>query len=160
MRALIAAFVAAIVLSAPLGFAQVSGSAGAISVFDLRLKQIGQAFGDFVFNVRAVLTFDEDAKLDLLEERNAQLQARQQTWVDVKAEAMTQFESGNLTVEEKKEIKETIQAEHEAIIREHLRLTAELKELQLNARARGNADLDERANVAANAAGRSGLSLG
>lgn len=160
----IAAFLAAIVLAMPLGFAdsqvgaQHNASANAISATDLHFKQIGQVFGDFVFHVRAFLTFDQKAKIQLLKERNAEMQARQQTWIDAKASAEGKFE--NMTAEEKQNIEGMIQTEHEAIIKEHLRLTSEIRDIQLKAKSQANTDIESEANEAAQVEEHSGLSLG
>lgn len=160
----IAGLLAAVVLMMPLGFAQANaqGEANtqAVSAFGLKLGQIGEAFGDFVFHVKSVLTFDEKAKIDLLKERNTEMKMRQQAWLETKAEALAAFESGDLSATEKQDILATIQAEHEAIIKEHLRLTGEIKKLQLKAMASGNADIESKAKAAAEASSRSGLSLG
>lgn len=153
-----AAILAAIVFAIPLGFAQeVSSETHAVSATDLRFKQIGQAFGDFVFHVKAFLTFDEKAKVELIKERNAQLQERQHAWVEVKAAALEKFES-DLSAEEKQDIEAMIQVEHEAIIKEHLRLTSQLREIQLKAKASGDAQLESAAETVADS--RSSLSLG
>ena len=161
----VAAFLAAIVLAMPLGFADTNAAiqsntnaeAKAVSVTDLRFKQIGQAFGDFAFHVKSFLTFDENAKIDLLQERNAEMNERQEAWLEVKAEAFEEFEGG-LSAEEKQDIEAMIQAEHEAIIKEHLRLTSEIREIQLKAKARGLAQLESEAESAIDSG--SGLSLG
>lgn len=115
---------------------------------DLRLRMIGEAFGDFVFNVKSVLTFEKKAKLELLKERNAKLRERQKAWLDVKAEVLGNF-SSNMTAEEKKEAVKAFQAEHRAIIKEHLKATAQIRKLQLKARAEGNAEFESEAEEAA-----------
>lgn len=155
---------AAIVLAMPLGFADMNvaadGSANSeakISVMELRFKQVGQAFGDFAFGVRSFLTFDESAKVELIRERHVEMQERQEAWLDMKEEA---FADGELSLEEKEEIQAMLQAEHEAIIKEHLRLTSEIREIQLKAKASGRADLEDEADAAAEAESGSSLSLG
>ena len=83
---------------------EASAEANAISSVDLRLRQIGGAFGDFFFNVRSAFTFDNSAKLELLKERNAELKERQQSWVKLNQEAMSGIESSNLTASQKQKI--------------------------------------------------------
>lgn len=162
----IAGLLAALVLAMSLAMAQeANGQAnvtaeGKISVFGLRLRQIGQAFGDFAFQVKKILTFDERAKVELLKERNAEMKARQEAWLETKARALAQFESGNMTAEEKKEVISMLQAEHEAMIKDHLRLTAEIREIQLNAKAKGKAELEVKAGAEAEEMEDSGLAEG
>lgn len=154
----IGVFLAAIVLAMPLGFAaEAQSSTEAVSATGLRFKQIGQAFGDFVFHVKAFLTFDEKAKIELLKERHADMQERQHAWLEAKAAALEKLES-DMTAEEKQEIEAMIRAEHEAIIKEHLRLTSEIREIQLKALAGGRADIESEAESAIESG--SGLSLG
>ena len=81
----IAAILAAIVLSMPLGFADTgiaaqsdAHSEAMVSAMELRFKQVGQAFGDFAFGVKSFLTFDESAKIELIKERNAEMRERQE----------------------------------------------------------------------------------
>src|SRR3989338_2688005 len=128
----IAGLLAAVVLMMPLSFAQSASAQGeanaqAVSAFGLKLGQIGEAFGDFVFHVKSALTLDEKAKVELLKERNAEMKMRQQAWLETKARALAAFESGNLSAGERRDILASIQAEHEAIIKEHLRGTGESK---------------------------------
>ncbi|MBI2233277.1 MAG: hypothetical protein HYU56_05120 [Candidatus Aenigmarchaeota archaeon] len=163
----IAGLLAALVLAMPLAVAQeatvqaeTKAEAKTVSVFDLRLRQIGQAFGDFVFHIKKVLTFDEKAKVELIKERNAEMKARQQAWLETKANALAQFESGNMTAEEKQQVISTLHAEHEAIIKEHLRTTEEIRELQLRAKAKGDAELEHKAQTEAELTEESGLSEG
>ena len=152
---------AAIVLSMPLGFADTgiaaqsdAHSEAMVSAMELRFKQVGQAFGDFAFGVKSFLTFDESAKIELIKERNAEMRERQEAWLSMKEEAF----DGELTLEERQEVEAMIQAEHEAIIKEHLRLTSELRDLQLKAKARGLASVESSAESAIESG--SGLSLG
>lgn len=154
----ITAAMAALVLSLPLVFAE--ETAPKISAWDMRFKQLGQAFGDFAYHVRAFLTFDEKAKVGLLKERNAEMKARQQAWLEIKAEAHERFSAENLTAEEKREITDALRAEHEAIIKEHLRLTAEIREIQLKAKDRGNSELEAAAEAEAPEIEESGLAVG
>lgn len=159
-----AGLLAALVLAMPVAFAQSEAQAATeaetVSVFGLRFKQIGQGFSDFVFHIRAALTLDEKAKIELLKERNAEMQARQQAWIETKETALAQFRAGELSADEKREITGALQAEHEAIIKEHLRLTSEMRQLQLKAKARGDAALESRAAAAADASEESDLDLG
>ena len=157
----IAAILAAIVLSMPLGFADTSigaqndaHSEAKVSAMELRFRQVGQAFGDFAFGVKSFLTFDESAKIELIKERNAEMRERQEAWLNMKEEAF----DGELTLEERQEIEAMVQAEHEAIIKEHLRLTSELRDVQLKAKARGLASVESDAESAIESG--SGLSLG
>jgi len=161
----IAGFLAALVMSMSVTFAvntQASAQEGAkaVSSLDLKLRQIGEAFGDFVFTIKTIFTFDEKAKIELLKERNAELKARQQAWLETKAQAFAQFEAGVMPSEEKKETINSIQAEHEAIIKEHIRLTAEINNIELRAKARGDIETESRAELAAEGVEKSGLSVG
>lgn len=132
-----------------------SGEAEAksVSVIDLRFRQIGGAFGDFFFNIKSKLTFGNEAKLELLKERNAELKARQQVWIDAKADALANFRSVNLTAKQKQRIASVFQEEHEAIIKDHAEDTAEMREIQLE--AKGNAELEEKAATEAKASSSS-----
>lgn len=148
----IAGLLMALVLTMPFavadeGTADAKADAQAVSTLDLRLKQAGQGFSDFVFHVRAFLTFDEKAKVEMLKERNAELRARQDAWLETKASLLGN--SRNLTAEEKQEIMAAIQAEHEAIIENHLKATEKIREIQLKAKARGDAELESSAEAAA-----------
>lgn len=137
-----------------------TASRAEVSMWDLRLRGMGEAFSDFVFNVRSFLTFESSSKVNLLMERNAELKARQEAWLDVKAEALADMRSGNLTAAEKQEVNSFLKAEHEAIIREHIRTTSEIREIQLAAKASGDATLEAKAEANAETAEDSGLSLG
>ncbi|MBI2141912.1 hypothetical protein HYU15_00290, partial [Candidatus Woesearchaeota archaeon] len=126
---------------------------------DLRLRMIGEAFGDFVFNVRSILTFDKKAKLELLKERNAKLRERQNAWLEMKSALLGNF-SGNMSSEEKKEAVKAFQAEHRAIIKEHLKATAQLRRIQLKARADGDAEIEIEADESAEEMERSEVAHG
>ena len=139
MKQIIALTFVGLVFLMPIAFAEASAQAQArsISVLDLRLKQIGEAFSDFAFKIKAALTFDNDTKLELLKERNAELKARQQSWVETKQEAMASF-NGNMTAKQKQSLLIVLQAEHEAIIEDRLELTEDMREVQAEAKAEGN----------------------
>ncbi|MBI2578835.1 MAG: hypothetical protein HYW26_03930 [Candidatus Aenigmarchaeota archaeon] len=161
----IAGLLMALLIAMPLAVAdeldgQATVKGNAASAMDLRFRQMGEGFGDFVFHVKAFLTFDEKAKVELMKERNADLQARQEAWLETKADALARFRSENLTAEQKQEVIGVIQAEHEAIIKEHLKTTEEIREMQLKAKARGDAELESRAEAAARSAEASRLSVG
>lgn len=157
-----AAFLAAIVIAMPLGFASADTgtNTGAVSSFGLKLKQFGQAFGDFAFRIRSALTFDEKSKISLIQDRNAEMKARQQEWLGIKAAAMEQIKSGNLTADEKKNIIETLQAEHTSIIKEHLSLTGDLREIQLKAKEKRMEKLEKDAENESESEEHSNLSTG
>ncbi|MBI4895037.1 MAG: hypothetical protein HY831_00955 [Candidatus Aenigmarchaeota archaeon] len=166
MKKLITALVLGIVvLSMPFAFAQQIGtqsttkaSVETLSSLDLKFKQIGQGFGDFVYNTRSALTFDESAKLDLLKERNLEMKERQQAWLDVKSEALSELNTKS--VEEKENIISSIQSEHEAIVKEHTRLTSEIKNIELDAKANGDTALEEKAKTTVRVIENSGISAG
>ena len=127
---------------------------------DLRLRMIGEAFGDFVFNVRSILTFDRKAKLGMLKERNSKLRERQKSWLELKAGFLGNFSNSSMNSVDKKEAVKAFQAEHRAIIREHLKATAQLRKLQLNAKAEGYAELERDADEAAEETERSEVAHG
>lgn len=152
-----------LVFSMPFAFAQnlevqSSAKAQSVSGVDLTFKKIGYAFGDFVFDIKSALTFDEKTKLDLLKERNLEMKERQQTWLDIKSEVLAEAKTN--PDESKKEAVESIRAQHEVIIKEHLKLTNEIKEIQLKAKARGDSSLETKAKETADVESRSGLALG
>ncbi|MBI4452765.1 hypothetical protein HY637_05015 [Candidatus Woesearchaeota archaeon] len=131
--------------------ASVQGQASSVSVLDLRLKRVGEFFNDFAFKIKAALAFDNDAKLELLKERNIELKARQQSWVETKQEAMANIQSSNMTAKQKRGIIAVFQAEHEAIIEDRLELTEEIREVQLEARVENDAELEAEAEATAEA---------
>ncbi|MBI2574935.1 hypothetical protein HYV82_03550 [Candidatus Woesearchaeota archaeon] len=126
----------------------------------LRLRMVGEAFGDFVFNVRSVLAFDKKAKLELLKERNEKLRERQKAWLELKAGLLGNFSNSSMSSGEKKEAIKAFQEEHRAIIREHLKATAQLRKLQLKAKAEGDAELEREADESAEAIERSEVAHG
>jgi|GEM_PF-5630832 len=162
MKTWIPALLAALVMSVPFAAAETGARlhAEAISSWDLKFKQFGQGFADFGFGIRHFLTFDEQAKLELLRERNTDLKARQAEWIELKEAAFAKVEANNTAEGEKRAIIKSLQAEHEAIIKEHLKVTAEIREIQLNARARGHAQLAVNAEERADECENSGLSEG
>lgn len=152
MRKPIAVLLIGLVFLMPMALAETNATAQArsVSALDLRFKQVGEAFGDFSFKVKAAFTFDNSAKLDLLKERNAELKARQESWVETKQEAMASFK-GNVTAKQKQSIVSIFQAEHEAIIEDRLELTSEIRKIQLEAKAEGDTELETEAEAEADA---------
>lgn len=152
MKHAIAGILIGLVFLMPVAIAETSAQvqAKSVSVVYLRFKQIGEAFSDFAFKIKTALTFDNNAKLDLLKERNTELKARQQSWVETKQEAMVSFK-GNMTAKQKQSIIAILQAEHEAIIEDHLETTEEIREIQLEAKAEGDAELETEAEATAEA---------
>ena len=118
------------------------------SVIGLRFRQLGESFNDFAFKVKSSLTFNQESKIEALKERNKELKERQNNWVQTKQEATADFKS-NLTAEQKQKILAVLKLEHQAIIRNHIETTNQLRQIQLNAKAKGNAQLEEKAREAA-----------
>ncbi|MBI4895303.1 MAG: PepSY domain-containing protein [Candidatus Aenigmarchaeota archaeon] len=140
MRNIITVLVLSIVVfSMPLAFANNENHQDKTSGLDLRFKQIGQSFQDFVFNVRSALTFDEKTKLELLKERNDVMKERQQAWLEIKAKALAEVNS----TDDKKDVIEMIQSEHEALVKEHLRLTSEANDIEVKAKVNGDQKLEK-----------------
>ena len=160
MRKSIAILLIGLVFLMSIALAETSANAQArsVSALDLRVKQIGEAFGDFAFKVKAALTFDNDAKLELLKERNVDLKARQQAWVETKQEAMADIRSSNMTARQKQSIIAIFQAEHEAIVEDRLELTEEIREVQLEAKAENDAELEAEAEAETDASGSASAS--
>ncbi len=160
MKWLASILVALVLLMPVANAAEASTQTQVASTNSIKLKRMGEAFDDLVFKVKAFFTFKEESKLDLLKERNEQMKARQKAWLEIKVGALEKFESGNMTAKEKQEVMTAIKAEHEAIIKEHLRLTAEIQEIKLNAKAKGNVELETGAEETAKAVEESNLTLG
>ncbi|MBI2085623.1 MAG: hypothetical protein HYT71_03880 [Candidatus Aenigmarchaeota archaeon] len=163
MKSWISGMLMALVLSAPLTVGQqvsTNTDIQTVSTVGLGFRQIGEAFGDFVFRIRAALTFDGDAKLDLLKARNDEMKTRQRVWLEIKNNLTEQLKSDNMTAEEKRQVIKYLIAEHEAIIREHLRLTADMWNVQLKARADKHNEIERSARIEAEYAERSSLSSG
>ncbi len=153
----------ALLMSAPLAMGQqvsTNTDMQTVSTVGLGFRQIGEAFGDFVFRIRSALTFDSDAKLDLLKARNDEMKERQRVWLDIKNNLTEQISSDNMTVEEKKQVIKYLRSEHEAIIREHLMLTADMRNVQLKAKADKHDEIERSARIEAEDAERSNLSSG
>ncbi len=137
MKKAISAFAVALLLTMPLAFAQ----SNAISVSSLRFKMMGEAFGDFAFNVRSLFAFDAQAKVQLIHERNAEMRSRQQAWLQLKANM-----SANMTQDERKQFIGMLQDEHRAIIKDHLEMTSRIKSLQIDARSRHDEKIEKEIN--------------
>lgn len=146
--------------SAETASANASADAQAVSVTSLKFKKLGESFGDFVFSLKAAFTFSQEAKLELLKKRNEDLKSRQKGWLELKANILGQFGNINMSAEQKQELLAEIQAEHKEIIQDHLTATAEIRQIQLSAKADGKADVEAKAEAAAEVAENSGLSLG
>lgn len=157
----LAGILTALVLLMPVANAtEASTQTQVASANSIKLKRMGEVFDYLVFKVKVFFTFKEESKLDLLKERNEQMKTRQQAWLEIKAEALEQFETNNMTAKEKQEVMSVIKAEHEAIIKEHLRLTAEIQEIKLDAKAKGNVELETEAEETAEAVEESNLTIG
>ncbi|MBI2545063.1 MAG: hypothetical protein HYW22_00470 [Candidatus Aenigmarchaeota archaeon] len=155
------ALATSLVLLMPVAMAQqATTNATSVSSTDLQFKRFGESFQDFVFNVRHILTFSNDAKLELLKERNDEMKSRQQAWLDIKAQALQEFRSGNLTAEEKQAIVSELQGEHKAIIKNHLEMTSETKDIELKAKAHSNTELETKSHEEADIEEQSQLSSG
>lgn len=148
MKKIIAVFIGLMFLMSTAFAASEQAEAKSMSTVDLRLKQVGQAFSDFGFKVKSALTFNDESRLELLKERNEALNIRQQTWVDVKQDAMASF-NGNMTSKQKQSVLAILKAEHESLVEDRLELTSEIKQVQLDAKAENNAELEADANAAA-----------
>lgn len=163
MKALAVAL-ALLVLAVPFAAAEQASaemqSESKVSVTGLKLKRLGEAFDDFTFKVKKWLTFDHKAKVELIKERNEDMKERQKAWLETKSRALAQFRSSNLSDEEKKQILDVIHSEHQAIIKSHLDATAEIRRIQLEAKARNDASLESEAESEAESAEKSGLSIG
>ncbi len=132
---------------------EASVEAESVTMGEIRMAKIGDAFADLGFRLRSAFTFSQEGRLDLLAERHEQLKTRQEAWLDFKARAEADAEARQNVVSE-------IRSKHEAIIRDHLRLTAEMRDIRVDAESRGRAELAQRAETHVNAAEESGLSLG
>ena len=145
----IAGLIAAMVLLIPIANAENSGAhANASNKTTLRLGKLSSFFNNFVLKARMFLTHSKEAKLELLKERNAEMKTKQQEWIQAKANALEQFKSGNLTAEQKQQIIDQIQTQHNDIVKEHLKLTNEIKDIQLSAKAKGDEKLENKAEEA------------
>lgn len=160
-------FAALLVMMLPLAAAQEAGisansqaSAQVVTAQKLKMRQFGESVEDFFFGIKAALTFNEESKVELLQDRNAELQSRQQMWVESKNAALAQFNSSDLTAEEKQEIMAEIQEEHHMLIREHIELTEEIREIEAQAKAEGNAQVEEKASAASSGFAQSRLGFG
>ncbi|MBI2130135.1 hypothetical protein HYU10_00015 [Candidatus Woesearchaeota archaeon] len=140
--------------------AKASADAQAITTNKLKFRKFGEAINDFFFKVKLTFAFDNDARLELLKNRNEELKERQQLWIGTKANALAQFNAANLSQEDKKSLLEEIQEEHTSIIQAHLQLTSEIREIQAQARAKGEAVLEQEANAASELMLDSKLGLG
>lgn len=150
-----------LVLALPLATAaEADAEAKAVSATSLKMKRFGESFGDIIFKIKAAFTFNEQSKVELLKERNEQLKARQQAWLDVKAQALSQFNSGNLSAEQKQDIIAEMQEEHHAIIKNHVAAAAAIRGIELEAKSKGKADVAVEAAAAAETSESSELSLG
>lgn len=165
MRKTIALLIACLVFLLPFAVAEeveasAEVSAQAVSTNSLRLKRFVEGFNDIVFKVRAVMTFSQESKLELLKERNEELKTRQRAWLEAKESVLAQFESGELSAEEKQKLLGEVQAAHRAIIKDHIEATSAVRALQLKAKAKGKAELEEEAEATAEIAESSELALG
>lgn len=165
MRKTIALLIACLVFLLPFAVAEEAEASAevstqAVSTNSLRLKRFVEGFNDIVFKVRAVMTFSQESKLELLKERNEDLKTRQRAWLEAKESVLAQFESGELSAEEKQKLLGEVQAAHRAIIKDHIEATSAVRALQLKAKAKGKAELEEEAEAAAEIAESSELSLG
>ena len=146
MNKSIASVLIGLVFLMPIAMAQ--AEAKSMSAMNLRFRQMGETFSDFSFNLKSALTFDNEARLDLLKERNAELNTRQQAWVESKNEVVSGFNK-SLTAEQKQSLVAIFQAEHESLVEDRLELTKEIREVQLEARSENNAELEKNADAAA-----------
>ncbi|MBI4143952.1 hypothetical protein HY486_01765 [Candidatus Woesearchaeota archaeon] len=137
-----------------------SADSEAVSVTKLRFRKFGEAVQDLFFSVRLALTFSDESRLSLLENRNSVLQERQSAWVKSKQATMAQFKAGNLSVEQKQKILASIQAEHQGIIKEHVELMGDVADIEVKAKAKQEGDTAKRAKAVAQAFGKSQLRLG
>ncbi|MBI4177132.1 MAG: hypothetical protein HY516_02095 [Candidatus Aenigmarchaeota archaeon] len=165
MKSWMAGMLVALVMTAPLAAGQgintsASTDVRAVNTLSLGLRQVGESFSDFVFRIKAILTFDERARLDLLKARNEEMKSRQHAWLKIKSDMLAQVKAGNLTAEEKQQVMKQVKAEHEAIIREHFGLTADMRKIQLKAKAHGRTELERSAEEEADEAEESDVSLG
>src|SRR3989344_1161466 len=126
----------------------------------LQFKQFKESMSDFVFKVKTKLTFNQEAKLELLKQRNEILKTRQHEWVELKKQALVQFKSGEFSAEEKQNILANLQQEHQSIIREHIRMTSEIKNKEFEAKSKGDTKIEQKAKETSDAVESSDLSLG
>ena len=77
-----------------------------ISSSDLRFKQMGESFDDMIFRIRSVFTFDNQAKVELLNDRSLDLKSRQSSWIETKNQVLTQLRSGELVEDDRVVLKE------------------------------------------------------
>ena len=127
----------------------------------LQFKQFKESMSDFVFKVKTKLTFNQEAKLELLKQRNEILKTRQHEWVELKKQALVQFKSGEFSAEEKQNILANLQQEHQSIIREHIRMTSEIKNKEFEAKSKGDTKIEQKAKETSEAVESSSeLSLG
>ncbi len=168
----ILAMFAMVLLLVPVGFAQnastntsanastntsIGTSMDAPSEFRLNMKQFSQGVSDAFFDLRMRLTADSESRVELIHERNEILQERQREWVEIKNNIQ---QSSELSVEEKRELREEIQQEHRSLIEKHVEFTTKLQELKAEAEAEGNSELKVKAEERFRESSRSGLSSG
>ena len=95
-----------------------------------------------------------------MKDRNAELKARQQSWVEAKQEALAGIKTGNMTAAQKQRIMGVLKSEHESIIRNHAEATAEIRDIELQAKAKGDSKLEEKSKTAAEESEKDDTSLG
>ncbi len=150
-----------LILMLPFAAAQEAGteaSAYAVAAYKLKFRKFGEAIGDFFFKIKMVFASEDKTKIELLRERNDELKARQELWLETKAQALAQFNTTNMSQEEKKAILEEIQREHRAIIQNHLEITSQIRSIQ--AETKGNIAIEQKTNAIAETIVKSKLGLG
>lgn len=108
---------------------------------ELQRTRMQEEVGDFFFSVKHFFTVDDKKELQLIQERNEELKARQQEWVEIKQEVFAQIENDNIAETEREAIIEEVQAAHEDIVVEHVELIEKADEIKGEATAEGNVEV-------------------
>lgn len=101
-----------------------------IDVNDVRFKKIGDIIDDFIFEVKLIMSINDESKLETLEERKNEIQARQREWIELKQEITVRYEE--FTDEEKEIVNEEIEEANLELIEEYNSLIEEIKKIELN----------------------------
>ena len=157
---------ALLVMALPIALAQEAGLESnrednvKITNKGLQFKQFKERLSDFVFKVKTKLTFNEEAKIELLKQRNEDMKTRQKEWVELKKQALVQFKSGEFNAEEKQKILANLQQEHQFLIKEHIRITSEIKDKEFESKSNGDAKIEKKAKEISAQVESSELSIG
>ncbi len=102
-----------------------------VSVLGMRMMQVNDVFGDFVFSLKSIMTAESHAKLKLYNERAETLKERQLKWV--KAKNAFVEKNGNFSINEKRDAILLFNSVHLKLIEEQKKIAGNVMLIRMKA---------------------------